>query len=488
MRKEGDPRSQGQIEPSAILAQARAKADERARAYLNERPLRESKFAEANELFMSRDLSKTAFNLIQQEFRKFQARPENDPALKRAIERIKVEQKPETTETREVIEAQREEKPSTEEKKEFKLGNKEFRGKNAEILEFLSDTTKVEQIISDNLARKIWPGVKLRVSKGRLSTHLGRLRKYLREIGFDVVGDHTVAKENKVGLYLKRPEDVVEELTFTLPDGREIKGDAGEILQIISQYSKENPASHEDLEEKLYLKLRKRDRRRRIDHRLKSAREVIAGTGVEIVNLTSKGSSKGGRYYLERSEPAVEQSIIVEEVKVQPEPAAPVPVEVPSPVVPPSTPAKETMVKSTTPPAVAEGIGGVVRRVVERILPGPKAIEVRDRLVRERIRTFIEEAWKKPILRKKASIEEVNREFQQLKWRHFVQPAVKAGLISINGFGGGGLPRIDIAAVATLLYLKKYGEKLPSQLKKQVQDVASEEFEKHKKREEQSGK
>lgn len=118
----------------------------------------------------------------------------------------------------------------------------------------------------------------------------------------------------------------------------------------------------------------------------------------------------------------------------------------------------------------------VVREVGERIFV-PK-LETRDRKVRVRLREFFRRAWGKPVLRKPASIEEINREFQELKWRLFVEPSIHNKLIHVNGSGRGGLPRLDIAQIATLLYIKHYGNKLSSQLKKQVEGIAMDEFKK----------
>lgn len=121
----------------------------------------------------------------------------------------------------------------------------------------------------------------------------------------------------------------------------------------------------------------------------------------------------------------------------------------------------------------------VVPPRVELVEPKPKAIEQRDPDIRARVNEYLDDILARPEFSAPVTGLAMNRIYQRLK-KTTVQKALEGKWLSVP-FDKDGHPRFDVVATAALLYLYDYGDNLPTRLRRQVQDVAAEEFKKRQK-------
>jgi hypothetical protein len=114
--------------------------------------------------------------------------------------------------------------------------------------------------------------------------------------------------------------------------------------------------------------------------------------------------------------------------------------------------------------------------IVEPLESRPKAVEQRNPDIRDRLGEYLDDILAKPQFSAPASGVTVNLIYRPIK-TSVVKSLVEAHLIDLQT-NKEGHPRFDPAAIAAILYLITQGKNLPSQLKKQVQGLAVEEYKK----------
>jgi len=116
---------------------------------------------------------------------------------------------------------------------------------------------------------------------------------------------------------------------------------------------------------------------------------------------------------------------------------------------------------------------------IEPVEPKPRGIEARDPNIRVSMNQFLDKILEIPELNGPVSPAVVTRFFERIK-KETMERAKKEGWVSaIPGKGNRAHVRYDASRIATLLYLCK-NENLPSRLKKRVEEIAQEEFDKRK--------
>jgi hypothetical protein len=110
----------------------------------------------------------------------------------------------------------------------------------------------------------------------------------------------------------------------------------------------------------------------------------------------------------------------------------------------------------------------------EPLVPKPKAVEQRDPDIRQKLGAYLDDVMSRPEFTAPATGMALNRVFNALK-KSVVQKLIAAKAVNVPS-DKDGHHRFDPGAIATLFYIHNDGEHLPSQLKKQVQDIADEEY------------
>lgn len=107
----------------------------------------------------------------------------------------------------------------------------------------------------------------------------------------------------------------------------------------------------------------------------------------------------------------------------------------------------------------------------------PKTIEVRDPDIRTRVKEYLDEILSRPDLTHPVSPAYFTRNFPRIK-RRLQDNAVSNGHVSTQAAKHRDQFLFDIVGMASLLYLHDWGTNLPSKLRRQVQDIVSEELKK----------
>lgn len=107
---------------------------------------------------------------------------------------------------------------------------------------------------------------------------------------------------------------------------------------------------------------------------------------------------------------------------------------------------------------------------IEPLVPKPKAVEQRNPDIRLKLGEFLDDVMGRPEFSAPVNGMALNRVFQALK-RNVLTKILEQNVLDVPA-DRDGHARYDVPAIVTILYLHNIGSQLPSQLKKQVQDIA----------------
>ncbi len=300
---------------------------------------------------------------------------------------------------------------------------------------------------------------------------------------------------SKVGA--EKPEDTEG---FELPNGKAYKGKTAKLLSLLSHTSEDKLVTIDGLSEALYPGIVSKEAERKTSALLSRIRKLLIGTDWSIIcfyDRKGKNRNEKGLYYLNKATPLKpteaqyeDEGDIIEDVQsegVEPIVGFEKSAEKTSrdiildedikAVVSHEEPTGETVIyDASVETIVASPVMDIPKIKLTESKPKPKAIELQDPQIRDRINAYFNDVLSRPDFQQPASSVAINRVFDRLKNNTFNKAYHDKYIVAADRRNGH--PRFDAIAITTLLYLYDYGDNLPRRLKRQIRDIVVEELKK----------
>lgn len=302
-----------------ILAIGRARADEEARKHLSDLERAQAAIDEARGLLSLNALSPREFSIVEARYRSIVSFPEEKPALKQAIERVKTEeQKSQKAPQEKKKEKNKEVKPRLTLPKGLKLSLKA-----KELITVLAPTSKDSLLPGEKLDRELYRGIPRKVRRHRRHLLIASANKKLEGTGFKIINAIPHGSIKGGSFYLERPEQAVQALEVAvskpekvkkvqepkgeiveLPDGKKIFLSKLEktLVEGLLACSPEHPGSISELGRLVYGEnFQKGDIHKKMYSLLAGLKAKLRNEGWQIINTTSqvdRFKGKEGQHYL----------------------------------------------------------------------------------------------------------------------------------------------------------------------------------------------
>ncbi len=493
----------------------------RAKKFLVDVAQKQTALTDISKLVAEGNLPKAAISSLQRQVEAFKSLPERDPILLTGLERIRQEEEArkkvqtvEITPTPAVKAARPEREPELEKSKIYQLSNGEVvGGKVAELLRALEGSSQENGYSRDQLIKDIWPDIKNETKAiSRLHALFTITRKIICGSGLEIINltPHSARHKGEIAsYYLKKPDQQklsVEAAEF----GTLSRADIAMIATAIDNHRPQ-----------LTLLLRQTDVKlieADITHDLiaLAGDKIVTEFGEMTLDKKSQFIKEYGSNALERARNLIESSNFNEiKVKINDQNidvycllenlsdinkvqlksiagqqqglnflkeliANPgnfrlgVTVIKPQPeTITPTLSADVTLFDN-------KSIAPIPDSRISETIPKTYAVEKRDPEIRAKINQYLNDILSRQEFKSPVSADALTRVYKSIKWLT-IEKALKDKVIIVEYEKRHNRARFDVIATASLLYLYSHGKNLPVKLRRQVQTIVAEEFEKREK-------